>query len=242
MTIRFSTNVPHLLEHKKLQPQYLQPDWFKELKTFFDPGDPDTKTAKTCPGFISMFRICIMIPMWCDFRLTRGRVDPETEEFKPHPDGTFMVPTTAPELFRKEYHGWQQVGRGFPGTYGMDILPKPVSPWLIEMDPGWSMFVMPASLHNKNPLPWEPIPGTFNCDKWHQTNMPCRYTREPELESTIFAGTPFAYLLPFKRTEDPGELELEVVTDRDRWRLLHGEPGSVDYREHLVESHGRTRS
>ena len=241
--IRFYTNAPYLRDHPELHPRLLRPEWFDELKPLVHKENPDSKTAKTCPGFISLFRIAIVIPLWCDIRLTRGRrfVDDEGENrFQPDPDGRFCVPTYEPHVFDQGYHDVDQVGPNFPGAFGMEVLPKPISPWLLEAPPGWSVLVMPATLHNRNPLPWEPIPGTFNCDVWHQTNMPCRYTREPDLESTIFAGTPFAYMIPFKRTEDPGGIEIELIEDFDRWAALYGEPGCIDYKEHLIESHGRS--
>lgn len=235
--LRFSTIYPILMEHEFLQPQYMRPEWFKQLKSGLINEGP-AKTAKTCPGFVSMFRCCIVMPLWADIRLTRGFIESESKEFIPDPDGTFLAPTSSPEYFGLENHHWEQVGPCFPGSFGMELLPKPVCPWLLETDPGWSIFVMPATLHGRQ-LPWEPIPGIFNTDNWHQLNMPCRYTRNPEVESTIFKGTPFAYFLPFKRDEDPGAIDLRLLDDKEEWERIHGEPDSADYNDHLITSYGR---
>ncbi len=241
--IKFSCFHDYLADKPQLHPKYMQPAWFEQLKAGML-GEDKGKTARTCPGFVSLFRCAIVLPLWADMRLTRGvlqEVEGQAEpQFIPHPDGTWLHPSYVPDFFGLEYHHFEQVSPHFPGSYGMQILPKPVSPWCLEMDPGWSALVMPATLHNSRPLPWEPVPGTFNCDVWHQTHIPCRFTREPELESTIFAGTPFAYLLPFKRTEDPGELTVNLVTDRDEWRALYSCPDNHALEEHLVPNYGRT--
>jgi hypothetical protein len=235
MTIRFSTREQYLLDRPTLQPQYMRADWFKKLKPIVE-GTEDGKTAKTCPSLVNLFKHCIVMPLWCDVRLTRGhrvKVDAEPgEEFIPHPDGTFLVPSFTPEFFGQGAHDSKQVNDGFRGGFGMQLLPKPISPWLLEMDEGWSVFVMPATLHHRNPLPWEPIPGFFNCDNWHQTNMPCRFTSEPAAESTIWAGTPFAYYLPFKRA-DAGPLELRLIEGKE-WERVHSEPDACPMAKHRL--------
>jgi hypothetical protein len=240
--IRFSTRLQYLAERQDLHPKRLPPGWFADLA----PGileDPEHhvtgKSAATCPGMRSLFNLAVVVPLWCDIRLTRGqRID---EEFHPHPDGRWIMPTYAPEFFGLEYHAVEQVGPDFPGAYGLEILPKPVSPWLLELPPGWSCLVMPALLHTRR-LPFEPIPGIFNSDNWHQTNMPCRFTREPELETSIFAGTPFAYYLPFNRHEDPGELVVDLIEDQAEWERIHSEPSACPMSKHLVTRYGRPGS
>lgn len=235
MAIRFSTKEKSLLDRPKLHPQYLRPDWLQKLKPIVE-GTKGGKSAATCPSIVSTFKHCIVMPLWCDIRLTRGHRYETSElneiDFVPHVDGRYSVPTFT-SSFPVSAHESKQVGDDFPGVYGMEILPKPICPWLLEMDEGWSIYVTPATMHNRKPLPWEPIPGFINCDNWHQISMPCRYTREPELESTIFAGTPFAYFFPFKRTESPGEIDLRLI-EGDEWKEIHSEPDACPYNKHLM--------
>jgi hypothetical protein len=221
-----------LLRQKELQPQYLAPEWFRQLKPV---KTKELITARTCPGFVSMFRACIVMPLWCDIRLTRIRRGPGDQPI-PDPNGEWILPTLTPDGFEIDFHGSAQVS-GMPGTFGMVKLPKLLCPWYLEMDPGWSIMVMPATLHSSR-LPWEPIPGVINVDHWHQLHMPCRFTREPEAETAILAGTPLAYLLPFKRSEDPGELTLNFV-EGDALNKVHGDRESMDYQAHLVGNYGR---
>ena len=217
--ISFSTNCKHLLEAPTLQPQFMRPDWLQTLQTQTEHG----KTAKTCPGFAGLFKMAMVVPMWCDISLTRVIERTEnTEELGPmvaDRSGVHIVEETNPPGFHVGYHDTGQT-TSMHGNYGIRMLPKPLCPWYVTTPPGWSILVLPASLHG-SPLPYEPIPGVINTDEWHQMHMPCRWTREPGVVECITAGTPFAYWLPFERKEKP-VLEFAFV-EGDELIQLHGE-------------------
>jgi hypothetical protein len=179
------------------------------------------------------------------------------------------MPTYAPEFFGLEYHAVEQVGPDFPGAYGLEILPKPVSPWLLELPPGWSCLVMPALLHTRRSGQLRPgnpaeaglalapgaaarlvvpghagviahAPAAVRADTRHFQFR--QLAPDPELETSIFAGTPFAYYLPFNRHEDPGELVVDLIEDQAEWERLHSEPSACPMSKHLVTRYGRPGS
>ena len=216
MTIRFSTNSEHLLKFPELQPRRVAPDWFSRIPSKVGEEssneiaeDAGFKTVRVCPGFTDLYETAIMLPLWCDVSLIRCSPDQNNKPV-PDPDSPHMISVDSPEGFRVDWHSAGQAP-GMPGVFGMKALPKMVSPWWIETDEGWSIYVTPATHHSRT-LPFEPISGIIDTDIYSASHLPCRWTREPGSEETVFAGTPFAYLFPFKREEAP-EIEIRLVED-----------------------------
>jgi len=100
-----------------------------------------------------------MLPLWCDVILTR--CSPDQNDYPvPDPTSADVFALDDPEGFRVDWHPAVQAP-GMPGVFGMTALPKMVSPWLIETDEGWSVYVTPAT-HHSGTLPFEPIAGIID--------------------------------------------------------------------------------
>ena len=182
---------------------------------------------RICPGLNDLFETAIMLPLWCDIILTRCAMDQNNNPV-PDPDSPQVFSYEAPEDSKVDWHTAEQAP-GMPGVFGMNAMPKIVSPWWIETDKGWSIYVTPAT-HHCRMLPFEPLPGIIDTDFYHNTHLPCRWTRQPGSEETVFAGTPFAYIFPFKRGENP-EIETRLVKDEKEIEKFDANFESGEYRK-----------
>lgn len=225
MSIRFLTKFEQLLTFSELQPRRVPPEWFSSISTKINQSNIDKvekeiegfRTVRVCPGFTDLYENVIMLPMWSDIRLTRCSIDKNNNPI-PDPDANSLYSCEEPsEETTVDWHPASQAP-GMPGTFGMNALPKIISPWWIETDKGWSIFITPATHHCRT-LPFEPISGIIDTDIYHDGHLPCRWTRVPGSEETIFAGTPFAYIFPFKREEKP-EIEIRLVKDKQEIERL----------------------
>ncbi|MEX2451493.1 MAG: hypothetical protein WD407_11610 [Rhodospirillales bacterium] len=232
MAIRFSTDCEALLKFPQLQPRRVTPEWFSRIPAKVD-GEgiiedaSEFKTVRVCPGFTDLYDTAIMLPLWCTVSLTRCSAD-RNDNPVPDPDSLDVFSMCAPDIFQVEWHPAGQAV-GMPGTFGMKALPKMVSPWWVETDEGWSIYITPATHHSRT-LPFEPIAGIIHTDRYHKSHLPCRWTREPGSEETVFAGTPFAYIFPFKRAEAP-KIEIRLLKDEKEKERLDVEFHSGEYRK-----------
>lgn len=234
MAIRFSTNFEQLLSNPELRPRRVAPEWFTRVATTIAAGAGGEhaeiegfKTVRVCPGFTDLYETAIMLPLWFDVTLIRCAEGPDGNPV-PDPKSPDMLSLESTEGFQVDWHVAAQA-TGMPGVFGMSALPKMVSSWWIETDEGWSVYVTPAT-HHSGTLPFEPIAGIIDTDMYHSSHLPCRWTREPGAEVTISAGTPFAYIFPFKREVIP-EIEIEHVTDESEIRRLDVQYESGEYRK-----------
>lgn len=234
MTIRFITTDEQLLKVPEFQPRRVVPDWFERVPTRVgEDGNNDYpevagfKTVRVCPGITDLYETAIMLPLWCDVTLTR--CSPDQNDYPvADPNSSDVFALDDPEGFKVDWHPAAQAP-GMPGVYGMTALPKMVSPWLIETDEGWSVYVTPAA-HHSGTLPFEPIAGIIDTDIYHSSHLPCRWTREPGAEESIAAGTPFAYIFPFKREAIP-DIETRLVVSEQELKKLDVQFDSGEYRK-----------
>ncbi|MGF1605585.1 MAG: DUF6065 family protein [Rhodothalassiaceae bacterium] len=225
MKIVFNVQSEALIVDERLKPRpaaQVMPDWKKELAAKVEHEFRQARSARTCPALHDYLHLGYVIPLWTDMRLERVSVD-GTGRPKADPDGPFIRWQTAHGAFPLEFHGAEQVKGAEPlqPTANLQQLVKPICPWLIETPPGWSILVLPLSLHEqKKQLPLIPLPGVVNTDHWHQIHAPCRWgTVEPVM--TLRAGTPFMHIIPFRR-EDALQPEFKVIREQARLANLAG--------------------
>lgn len=225
MHITFNTPYTSLLEDERLRPRpaaEVLPDWRKEVSAIVRTERETGRSVRTCPALQDYLHLGYVIPLWADIQLTRvsivnGRITPD-------PNGRGIDWKTPNKLaFRLEGHGADQIKGAEPFQPPVEIshLIKPICPWLVETPPGWSILVLPLTLHEKRKkIPLEPIPGVVNTDFWHQINTPCFWTHiEPEM--FLKAGTPFMHVIPFCR-DHALEAEFKLIEDDMRLQNLAG--------------------
>lgn len=76
-------------------------------------------------------------------------------------------------------------------------------PWGIFCKPGYSAFVIPATMHSEFLDKVYVYPGTVDYDKFHNVNF--IFSVIKECEFTIWAGTPILQAIPIKREEFTAE-------------------------------------
>lgn len=225
MTIVFNVQSQILIDDERLRPKpahEVLPDWKGELPTKVEADLVQGRTARTCPAMHDYLHLGYVIPLWSDLRLERVSVDAQGRGVR-DPNGKYVHWQSAHAAFPVEFHGRDQVAGAEPLQPPFDIqqVVKPICPWLIETPPGWSILVLPLSLHEgSRKVPIEPLPGVINTDHWHQIHAPCRWV-DVAPSMTLRAGTPFMHVIPFRR-DDALKPEFKLISEQARLANLAG--------------------
>lgn len=225
MPIIFNVQSQILIDDERLRPRpahEVLPEWRVELPAKVKAGMVDGRTVRACPAIQDFLHLGYVLPLWSDFRIERvsiannGRVSPD-------PNGKLIHWQSAHAAFPIEFHGKDQVAGAKPlePPHGIEKIIKPICPWLIETPPGWSVLILPLTLHeDKRRLPIQPIPGVVNTDFWHQIHAPCQWIRADQ-KMILKAGTPFMHLIPFKR-DHALKAEFKLISEQARLANLAG--------------------
>ncbi len=171
------------------------PKWFKDI-----PADKKM-SVKNCPSFPDYFSQGYVVPMWCDVKLQKDKLEWRWEtstvgfNWNSHENHQFVDYTDA----------------SFNGVDGNFVF-KPDCPWRIITPPGWSVLQLPLFYHfNKE---WSILPGVIDTDVYHEINQQVLYHGNGK-EITINRGDPFVLYIPFKRSEKLKH-EIKYQTEKDK--------------------------
>ena len=225
MPITFNVQSKSLIEDDRLRPRLateVMPDWKRDIPGQVEKELQKGNTVRTCPAIHDYLHLGYVIPLWTDVVVERVSLGANRQAVR-DPKGKMISWRTAHAAFPLEQHGRDQVEgvEMLEPPDGLPLVVKPICPWLVETPPGWSILVLPLSMHEeKNKLPLIPIPGVINTDHWHQIHTPCRWERaDPVIQ--LKAGTPFMHVIPFRRTESL-KVEFKVIEEQARLANLAG--------------------
>ncbi|MEO0614087.1 MAG: hypothetical protein AAFY83_12320 [Pseudomonadota bacterium] len=225
MTIVFNVQSKILMDDPRLKPKpagEMLPAWKTSIAGRLEKGLEQGGTVRACPAIHDYLHLGYSIPLWTDVLVERVSVGLNGQPVR-DAKGTKLSWRTAHAAFPLEHHGIDQVKGVTPlePPDGMPLVIKPICPWLIETPPGWSILVLPFSLHEEGEtLPLEPIIGVVNTDHWHQVHAPCRW-KSDGASVKMKAGTPFMHIIPFRR-DDALTAEFKLIEEDARLANLAG--------------------
>ena len=184
--VKFWTTVEGLSAIEECCPQPANrfiPGWFKDAPSLDGNSLP---TVKKCPAFSDVFSQGYIIPMWSDVRLYADGDNWRWET----PSKDFLWEAHSNDLFLEYTPSWVKDE--------ISIVFKPNSPWRVKTPTGYSMRIMPLFYHfNRN---YTALPGDIRTDIYHILN-PAIMFHTKEKEVIIERGTPFVWVVPYKRED-----------------------------------------
>jgi len=202
-SVKIWTSVPELLSVPECVPipaSKALPNWWSTMPSVTKKPEnlfeqlTGMLTAKRCPSFPDFLTQGVVIPMWADTYL---RVDQQEWGYSTarapsmgwsrHDDAQFLnhIPSWAKE--------------------NISATLKAESPWHIKTPKGYSVFQMPLFYNFETN--YTVMPGSIQTDVHHQVN-PQVLIHSKEKEIFIARGTPFIWLIPYKREN----FDLEIIS------------------------------
>ena len=190
------------------------PEWFKQVPRDVDlpnyennPFGNKGATIKKCPVFPEFMTQGFIIPMWVDFKIIINPdlsynyscpIQDEKMHWDCHPNGQFI--DWLPE---KEKDKWA-------------VSLKASCPWKIKTPPGWSTYQFPLFYHFNE---WTVLPGSIRTDHHYDINQQVLFPKSLiGQEIFIPRGTPFAWYIPYKRTNlKQQKIELNWLDTNASW-------------------------
>jgi len=214
------------------------PDWIKKMKESSDegmhPNVPKRKldTVRKCVPFLDAMRVGYTIPAPADMYIKVGNYGKNYIK-----ESRSAINLGGEKIELLSSHSEKQMGQGpFRGP----VL-KFNNPWKINTKKGYScLFVSPINSGNKY---FECFSGVVDTDNYHNIiNFPFRIlnpNNEQEFEFYIKRGEPIIQVIPFKRTDAYGKVNLRNATPTEFRHELRDKDfvaGNYSwYREHTVE-------
>lgn len=130
------------------------PEWWKDLPKDYGTGSEATNSMRNCVGFIDLYRISLVLPMWSDVEITTGG------------DGSLTY-LHSDRLSTMEFHSFEQRGR----LMGNHIHAKLMSPWVAECKEDISWTCVPAFYNQQNIDDYNVCPGVLNFKYQNATNV-----------------------------------------------------------------------
>ena len=174
--------------HKPTPARDSLPEWFKNLKTSWD-----NKTVKSCKGVYDAMTAGFMVYWTKDVTITKNE------------NGRFSISSTRNQNDRVDFHphphsqmGLMPLGLLSFQEHGVD---KFLTKYRIKTDPGTSILVLQPMYRPE--LKTEVMPGIIDSDKFYGEYNILFIVKQLDTakEIKIKAGTPFAQIFPFVRSE-----------------------------------------
>lgn len=200
---------PNLREHlpPPVSARDCLPGWLRDMptKAHSEFHGRDIRTVKQCPPFVDAMTHGFMIFLPCDVGVSNGQFSWNWDLPKPrahkHPRAplSFHVP--------EQIRGSALERETLPDQAAM----KFNSFWTVELEDGWSLFVIHPA--NRSDLPFRTLTGMVDCDRFHDAgiNFPAIWT-DRDFEGTLPKGLPVAQCFPVKR--EALQLVSEVFEER----------------------------
>jgi hypothetical protein len=130
------------------------PEWWKDLPKDCGAGSTATNNMRHCAGFIDLYRISLVLPMWSDVEIdVKG-------------DGTLTY-LHSDRLSSIEFHSSEQRGR----LMANHISAKLMSPWVAECKEDISWTCVPALYNQQDIKDYTVCPGVLNFKYQNSTNV-----------------------------------------------------------------------
>ena len=169
------------------------PEWLKTmpLAAYSDDLGKEVSTFKHCAPFLDAMSHGFIIPLPTDIRVDRMRFSWDWAASGGGSEGPAYNPSPI------GYHAPAQAA----GTPLMDkdtAFIKFACFWTVELEPGWSLFVMPPV--NRFDLPFRTISGLVDADRYTDNfiNFPSVWL-DRDFAGVLEKGTPVAQCVPVRR-------------------------------------------
>jgi len=186
------------------------PAWLKDMAMSApaEEFDGTVKTVKRCSPFVDAMSAGFLMPLPCDVSFANGRFEWDWTDLPADlPRHTPRSPLS--------FHINAQVA-GTP-LYRPDLVAiKFNNPWIIETEPGVSIFVTHPV--NRVDLPFRALSGLVDTDRYtdNYIHFPAVWV-DPEFTGTLPKGTPVAQCVPVRR--EPLETAFETLDAAAQARL-----------------------
>lgn len=206
LKLTFYTFRPDVYEYYKIQPSNkFMPKWLKSIMKMPDwriadykRGDAQTRTMRSCYGFMNIMKVGYMIPLWTDLKV---EVEPEGETGYEY---VFGDNTT-----RAEEHHQNQRGDFMPKEKFAHM--KITSPWIAECNEPIQFYFAPNIWVQEDPTSVLFPEGVVDYYYQNATNINMMFVRKNHINTVDFtAGTPMVQVIPL--TDRPIDMELKLVT------------------------------
>ena len=187
--IEFFTEVEALPEVVPIERgSRMMPSWWKQMPSAPPNTDPrlSAGTVKVCPAFPDFYSAAYVLPAWCDFIFDYN-------------DGKPRARTSAPDLFKLSFHGFDQFLAHAPPHARETVVTvlKLECPWYVRTSPGYSVLQLPV-FYEFDPR-FTVMSGVIRSDAHHPINQQVMIHRKDSF--IVERGTPLAMYIPFKREE-----------------------------------------
>lgn len=175
------------------------PEWFRQQKPKNE-YEHAWATVRSCPGILDMLNMGYIIPLWCDYKLTKIKasvgegvgeiINAETPRSL-HQNGQ--------PLFSAAYHPHEQIDNypfkedQWKGSF------KWMNPWEIKTPKGYSSLVIAPFYHRQDHL--EVLTGSIDTDVYHELHINSFFESKVDEEVLFERGMPLCQIIPYKREE-----------------------------------------
>ena len=185
------------------------PEWFKKQTARRASDEHPWSTVKSCPGIMDILNMGYIIPLWCDYKVTKvkapdmsGAVNPETASDQEHQ----LIITTPQKLsqdgsplFGAATHPHEQIDYyPFKENQWKGSL-KFVTPWEVKTDPGYSCLITAPFYHRHEHL--EVLTGSVDTDRSHEMHVNSFFESKVDQEVKFERGIPLCQIIPYKRED-----------------------------------------
>lgn len=190
----------------------LRPEW---IKTQLASG---ARPLASCPGMWDYYQCGFVIPAHCDIH-----VSADSEGVQIALNGVQRMDAADQAKLAPGKFDYDMVAGHAPIQDGV---PKSVErlplPWGVFLEPGWSAYVLPATMHLGAGLldKLHIYAGVVDYDQVASCNLIFSVLKPGQF--TLYAGTPLLHVIPFRR--EPVEASCGRATQEEMDRFLYSYP------------------
>ena len=172
------------------------PEWFQQQKPKNDHDQHAWATVRSCPGILDMLNMGYIIPLWCDYKLTKVKLT-VGEEIQ------FQTPQNLNQngrpLFSAATHPHEQIDNypfkenQWKGSF------KWQNPCELKTPKGYSRVMIAPFYHRQHNL--EVLTGSVDTDVYHELHVNSFFESKVDEEILFERGMPLCQIIPYKREE-----------------------------------------
>lgn len=213
------------------------PNWLKQMPMMaYSPDlERDIRTLKHCPPFVDAMSFGFMIPLPTDLR-----VDKDVFEWDWHlTSSENEAPASQLGWYPQSPIGYHVNSQAIDSPLFDEhhAIVKFFCFWTIELDPGFSLYVMHPV--NRLDLPFRTVTGMVDCDLYHDAfvHFPAIWI-DPDFHGVLEKGTPVAQCVVVKR--ETYDLEFGELRDDSAERFVSLN-AAVKQDQHLYKNRYRAK-
>lgn len=209
------------------------PDWFKALSRNGLADNPDTslnKTAAACQPLSDALSTGWVLPCPADIKI-EYKSDANELDFY-----VYCEVEDYENLVSIESNSVLQLGDKFPASLDGKVLIQINTPWVAETRDGFSTLLTPGI--NRPDSRFTPFSGMIDTDNYPRMLNVVTLVDVPDGKTVIEKGTPFASVLPMRRSDMGGVAKIESNSEREMNRLQTPHKRSDTYEKRGYQKSG----